>query len=62
MLQEVRYGADRYRGGVDDDNGDLTIDIPDELYERLRVRAAWHSKTPEEFVRDLIEEIASRPD
>jgi hypothetical protein len=47
---------------VDEDSGDLTIDIPDELYELLKAPAALQSKAPEEYVRDLIGRVASQPD
>lgn len=61
MLRECGRSG-RYGGGVAEASDDLTFDVPDELYERLEARAAWHGQTAEEFVRDLIEEIAARPD
>ncbi|MFG3341612.1 hypothetical protein [Glycomyces sp. NPDC048151] len=44
---------------MDEDCGDLTIDMPDGLYERLRAHAEWHSMSPEAFVRALIEKVAT---
>lgn len=38
---------------------DLTLELPEELYERLKARAKWHLMTPEEFVRALIEEVVT---
>jgi predicted DNA-binding protein len=38
-----------------DETGDLTLEIPEELYERLKAHAARRSKIAEDLVRDLIE-------
>lgn len=62
MLRERGRSFSRYGGGVAEASDDLTFEIPDELYRRLQARAARHGKTAEEFVRDLIEEIATRLD
>ena len=44
------------------ETSDLEIGIPEELYQRLRMLAAWRSLSVEEFVRSLIEAEATRPE
>lgn len=44
------------------EESDLTFDIPDELYARLKTHAAVLSLTPEEYVRECLAEILGRPE
>jgi hypothetical protein len=41
------------------DTYDLTLELPEDLYEKLKACAEWYSLSPEELVRALIEEIAT---
>ena len=44
------------------DTTDFKIDIPEELYERVERRAARLSMTVEDYLREPIEKIATRPE
>jgi predicted DNA-binding protein len=44
------------------ETSDIEIDVPEELYERLRGAAARRSMSVEDYVRELIENIARSPE